>query len=277
MTMIDTNSLENIEINLLLDAIYYKYEYDFRHYAKASIKRRIIGFVNKIGLKSISELIPKILHDPHTFHSLLNEFSIQVTEMFRDSDLFKLIRVKVLPMMRTYPYVRIWHAGCSTGEEVYSMAIMLQEENIYDRTTIFATDFNDNALQKAKAGIYSIENIKQYTENYINSGGIHSFSDYYSAAYDSAIINPELKDKITFANHNLASDSVFGEMNIILCRNVLIYFDKELQTRVLDLFYNSLVHRGYLILGTKESLEFTPFHDKFELISDKEKIYRRLD
>ena len=269
--------LENIEIELLLDAIYRKYGYDFRQYAKASMNRRIKAFVAKSGINHISEVIPTVLHDPKYFYSLLNEFSIQVTEMFRDPDMFKFYRVKVLPYMHTYPYVRIWHAGCATGEEVYSSSIILKEEKLLDKTTIFATDFNDVALHKAKSGLYPIENLKQYTENYINSGGIASFSDYYTTGYDSAIITPEIKDKITFANHNLATDSAFGEMNIIFCRNVLIYFDKELQNRVLELFYRSLMHRGYLILGSKETLEFTPFTDKFEVISSKDKIYRKID
>lgn len=269
--------LETIEIDLLLEAIYKKYGYDFRHYARSSMNRRILGFAAKSGISNLSDLIPKVLHEPQVFNSLLNEFSIQVTEMFRDPEMFKIFRVKVLPYMHTYPYIRIWHAGCSTGEEVYSTAITLTEEKLYSKATIFATDFNDLALQKAKTGLYPLENVKQYTENYLNAGGLASFSDYYTTGYDSAVIRPEIKEKITFANHNLAADSAFGEMNIIFCRNVLIYFDKELQARVLELFFKSLLHRGYLILGSKETLEFTPYADMFEVISQKDKIYRRID
>lgn len=270
------DALENIEIDLLLEAIFRKYGYDFRHYAPSSMKRRILGFVSKVNAGSISELIPKILHEPKLFYMLLNDFSIQVTEMFRDARMFKKFRFKVVPYLRTYPYFRIWHAGCATGEEVYSMAIVLNEEGLYERTTIFATDFNDNALQKAKNAIYPIENIQKYTENYILAGGNAEFSDYYHSGYESAIINPALKDKITFANHNLVTDNAFGEMNLIVCRNVLIYFDKELQSKVLHLFYESLVHKGFLILGNKETLEFTEFADKFEVISERDKIYRKI-
>lgn len=265
----------NIEVELLLEAIFKKYGYDFRNYAQASLKRRIQGFLTKANVNYISELIPKILYQPKIFQLLLNEFSIQVTDMFRDANLFKELRIKVLPYLKTYPYFKIWHAGCSTGEEVYSLAIMLKEEGIYDRATIFATDFNDNAVQKASDGIYPLENIKKYSENYIAAGCTKSFSDYYHAGYESAIISPSLKEKITFANHNLVTDGSFGEMNLVICRNVLIYFDKELQNKVLDLFKQSLLHKGFLVLGSKETIAFSNSSKDFDVITEKEKIYQK--
>ncbi len=269
------DNINNIEVELLLEAIYKKYGYDFRNYAQASLKRRILGFLSKANANYISELIPKVLYEPKTFQMLLNEFSIQVTDMFRDANLFKALRIQVLPYLKTYPYFKIWHAGCSTGEEVYSLAIMLKEEGIYDRATIFATDFNDNALQKASDAIYPLENIKKFSENYIAAGCMKSFSDYYHAGYESAIISPSLKERITFANHNLVTDGSFGEMNLIICRNVMIYFDKELQNKVLDLFKQSLIHKGFLVLGTKETIAFSNASNDFNVISEKDKIYQK--
>ncbi|MCP4136960.1 MAG: protein-glutamate O-methyltransferase CheR [bacterium] len=268
------SEIENIEIKLLLEAIFLCYGYDFRHYAHASLKRRIKNFLAKSGHSCISELLPDILYNRDFLGSLLYNISVTVTEMFRDPWVYQYIREQVLASLVKFPYVKIWHAGCATGEEVYSMAIMLKEEGIYDRCQIYATDFNDRALARARDGIFSIDRIKEHTGNYQKAGGMCSFSDYYHSEYGSAIINRDLKENITFANHNLATDSVFGEMHFIICRNVLIYFDKTLQNRVLNLFYNSLVPDGFLCLGTKESTHFSDVANKFYELNKTNKIYR---
>ena len=259
----------------MLEAVYLKYGYDFRNYAKASIKRRILHRLAMSGITSISEMQYKVLYDVSFFESLLLDFSINVTEMFRDPSFYRALRQEVIPVLRTYPYIKIWHAGCATGEEVYSMAILLKEEGLYDRSQIYATDFNQVVLQKAKEGIFPIENIKEYTVNYQKAEGKESFSSYYTAKYDSVIINQALKKNILFADHNLVTDGVFGEMNLILCRNVLIYFDKTLQNRVIGLFYDSLCRNGFLCLGSKESLMFSDYKSGFEDVVKEEKIYRK--
>ena len=266
---------QNIEIQLLLEAVYLKYGYDFRNYAKASIKRRILHRMAMSGIESISEMQYKVLYDVSFFESLLLDFSINVTEMFRDPLFYRALRREVIPVLKTYSYVKIWHAGCATGEEVYSMAILLKEEGLYDRSQIYATDFNQVVLQKAREGIFPIENIKEYTVNYQKAEGKESFSGYYTAKYDSVIINQALKKNILFADHNLVTDGVFGEMNLILCRNVLIYFDKILQNRVIGLFYDSLCRNGFLCLGSKESLMFSEYKSNFEDVVKEEKIYRK--
>jgi chemotaxis protein methyltransferase CheR len=266
---------EEIEIQLLLEAINMKYGYDFRNYSSAHMKRRIVHRMNVAGLTSIAEMQHKVIHDRDFFNIVLADFSINVTEMFRDPLFYKAFRKDVIPILKTYPFIRIWHAGCSTGEEIYSMAILLQEEGIYHRTQIYATDFNNVVLRKAKEGIYHIDDIKEYTHNYQEAGGKFSFSDYYIAQYDSVIFNPSLKEKITFAEHNLVSDGVFGEMHVILCRNVLIYFNKELQGNVLKLFSDSLSNGCFLCLGSKESIKFSTSSDDFEEFDSSEKIYRK--
>lgn len=266
---------EDIEISLLLQGIYLKYGYDFRNYSNAHMKRRILRAMSKAGLNSISEMQYKVLYDKDFFKILLADFSINVTEMFRDPTFYKAFRESVVPILKTYPFIRIWHAGCSTGEEVYSMAILLKEEGLYERTQIYATDFNNTVLQKAKDGIYAIDNIKEYTYNYQQSGGTASFADYYTAQYDSVIIDQSLKKKITFAEHNLVTDGVFGEMHVVVCRNVLIYFNRELQNNVINLFYDSLNNGCFLCLGSKESVKFSNSSDNFELFSENEKIYRK--
>ncbi|OQY58480.1 MAG: chemotaxis protein CheR [Desulfobacteraceae bacterium 4572_88] len=269
------NEIEKIEVDLFVEAIFQRYGYDFKHYAKASVRRRTRNLLQKTGYSRISEMIPKLLYDESFFQSLVCDFSITVTEMFRDPDFFMGLRKKVIPYLKTYPFVKIWHAGCATGEEVYSLAIVLKEEGLYDRATIFATDFNDTALKKAKDGIYPIENIRHYTANYQKAGSTESFSKYYHAEYESAIMDQALKERITFANHNLATDGVFGEMHLILCRNVLIYFDKTLQNRVFDLFSNSLIHKGFLCIGSKESLQFSEVCEHFSVADEKQKIYQK--
>lgn len=266
---------EDIEISLLLEGIYLKYGYDFREYSSAHIKRRIIKRLGETGLNNISEMQHKILNDREFFKTLLSDFSINVTEMFRDPAFYKAFRENVIPILKTYPFIRIWHAGCSTGEEVYSMAILLKEEGLYERAQIYATDFNNKVLRKAENGIFRIENIKEYTYNYHKAGGTASFSDYYTAKYDSVIFNSSLKTKITFAEHNLVTDGVFGEMHVIICRNVMIYFNKELQSKVINLFHDSLGNGCFLCLGLKESIRFSSSSEEFEVFCDNEKIYRK--
>jgi len=271
----ELNTNINLEIRLLLEAIYSKYGYDFRNYGKAHIKRRIIHRLSSSRLNNISELQHKIIYDNDYLKVLLEDLSITVTEMFRDPSFYAAVRKEIIPILRTYPYIKIWHAGCATGQEVYSMAIMLMEEGIYDRAQIYATDFNQLALQKAKDGIYPIDKIKEYTYNYQKSGGKNAFSDYYTARYESVIIDNSLKKNIVFADHNLVTDGVFAEVNMVVCRNVLIYFNKDLQDRVLQLFEDSLIPGGFLCLGSKESMRFAKNFDKFQTILDQEKIYKK--
>ncbi len=263
----------NIELQLLLQAIYLKYGYDFRDYAKASIKRRIQHRMNKDGFNNISEMQHKLLNEISFFETLLLDLSINVTEMFRDPTFYQAIRKHVIPILKTFPFLKIWHAGCSTGEEVYSMAIVLKEEGLYERAQIYATDMNQTVLKKAKEGIFPINRLKQYTENYQKSGGQESFSDYYDAHYEHAIVDSSLKQNILFSDHNLATDGVFGEMNLIMCRNVLIYFTRELQNRALELFANSLCEGGILCLGSKETIRFATCSDQFTDLAREEKIY----
>ena len=272
-----SNEIESVEISLLLDAIFLRYGYDFRGYAKASIRRRIIQFMQTSGATSISEMIPRMIHDESYFQKMAMEFSITVTEMFRDPTLFLSLRQNVLPVLKSYPFIKIWHAGCATGEEAYSLAILLQEEALDKRTTLFATDFNADALKKAREGILEMDQARLYTQNYQLSGGKGSFSDYYHAHYGALAIKQSLKEKITFANHNLVTDQVFSETHLILCRNVMIYFNKQLQERVLHLFYDSLVHGGFLCLGMKESLLFSKYQDCFKVIDQKNKIFQKTD
>jgi chemotaxis protein methyltransferase CheR len=268
--------LEDIETTLLLEAIFQRYGHDFRHYARASVRRRVRRIVERAGVGSVSELIPRVMRDEAFFAEILGDFSITVTEMFRDPGYYRRLRDEVIPYLRTYPYVRVWHAGCATGEEVYSMAIVMEEEGFYDRVTLYATDFNTQALRQAQEGIYPLDRMRSYTANYQAAGGTRSFSDYYHASYDSAILERSLGRNVTFADHNLATDGVFSEVHFVSCRNVLIYFDKHLQNRVLNLFYDSLVHGGILALGSKESLHFSSVEDKFQVVDPKWKLYRKV-
>lgn len=270
------NELENIEIELLLTGIHRLYGYDFRNYALPSIKRRIWHHVHAENLPSISALQEKVLHDRTCFERLIYSLSIPVTEMFRDPGLFLTFRQKVVPLLRTYPYIRIWHAGCSTGEEVYSMAILLQEEGLYEKARIYATDMNNRSLQQAKEGVYEISKMKQYTKNYLEAGGKHAFSKYYTAKYNSVIFQPDLRKNIIFAEHNLATDTSFNEFNVIFCRNVMIYFNDELRDHVHGLFCESLSRFGVLVLGAKESIHFTRYSDCYEPLDRVEKIYRKV-
>lgn len=264
---------QNIELQLLLQAIYLKYGYDFRNYAKASIKRRIQHRMLKEGLGSLSAMQHKVLYDIAFFERLLLDMSINVTEMFRDPSFYLALRKVVIPELKKFSFLKIWHAGCSSGEEVYSMAIILKEEGLYERTQIYATDMNEVVLKQARDGIFNISKLKQYTANYQKAGGLESFSDYYSAHYDHVVMNKSLKENILFSDHNLATDGVFGEMNLIMCRNVLIYFNRELQNRALGLFFESLGNESYLCLGSKESIRFSEYSHAFEDIVREEKIY----
>jgi chemotaxis protein methyltransferase CheR len=268
--------LEQIEIELLLEGIYQHYGFDFRSYAYASIRRRLWKRIEAEGLTTISALQDRVLHDSDLMERLLLDLSINVTAMFRDPGFYRVFREHVVPTLRTYPFIRIWHAGCATGEEVYSMAILLEEEGLYERSRIYATDINEVVLQKAKSGIFPIDRMQEYTENYIAAGGKRSFSDYYIAKYDGALFHPGLTKNVVFSQHNLVTDRSFSEFNVILCRNVLIYFDKTLQARVLTLFYDSLAMFGVLALGSKESLRFSPYEECYEQINALEKIYRKV-
>jgi chemotaxis protein methyltransferase CheR len=268
--------LEKIEVDLLLEGIFRHYGFDFRSYAYSSLKRRLWKRIQAEGLDTVSELQDRVLHDPSMMEKLLLDLSINVSAMYRDPTFYKAFREKVVPVLRTYPFVRVWHAGCSTGEEVYSMAILLEEEGLYDRSRIYATDINEVVLQTAKNGIYPVEKMQEYTQNYIRAGGTRSFSDYYVAKYDAAIFSSSLTRNVVFSQHNLVTDRSFAEFNVILCRNVMIYFDRKLQDRVHSLFYESLVQLGFLGLGSKESLKFSKYESCYEEVDARDKIYRRV-
>ncbi len=265
-----------IELKLLIEAIYLRYSYDFRDYSSASLKRRVLLALKQMHCENISELQRRILYDPQAFMELLQFLTIPVSEMFRDPSYYLALREQVIPVLCTYPSLKIWIAGCSTGEEVYSMAILLKEEGLLDRTILYATDINPRSLERARQGIFNIDNMRQYTSNYQGAGGKHSLSDYYTAAYDSAIMDKSLKENITFADHSLATDSVFAETQLISCRNVLIYFNKPLQNRAFGLFYDSLCHRGFLGLGSKETVEFSGYAEQFEAFDKPERVFRKL-
>nr|WP_314420147.1 protein-glutamate O-methyltransferase CheR [uncultured Pseudomonas sp.] len=274
--MPQTQRNDDIELRLLIEAIYLKYSYDFRDYSGASIKRRVHHALRQFECKTISALQERVLHDPTAFMQLLQFLTIPVSEMFRDPEHFLAIRQEVVPVLKTYPSLKIWIAGCSTGEEVYSMAILLREEGLLDRTIIYATDINPRSLEKARQGIFSLESVRAYTQNYQKSGGQRSFAEYYTAAYDYAIFDKTLRENVTFADHSLATDSVFSETHLISCRNVLIYFNKNLQNRAFGLFHESLCHRGFLMLGSKETLDFSDYSKQFAPLLKQERIYRKL-
>jgi chemotaxis protein methyltransferase CheR len=246
----------DIELQLLIDAIYRKYHYDFRGYALASLKRRLTMASGRFGCDTLSQLQHRVLHEPATFPALLNYLTVPVSEMFRDPEYFRALRETVVPFLRTYPSLKIWVAGCSTGEEVYSLAILLREEQLLERTLIYATDINAHSLQQAAAGVYDAERIPAFTESHRKSGARSSLSDYYTAAYGRAMFDKAFRQHIVFADHSLATDSVFAEMQLISCRNVLIYFNRELQDRAIGLFRDALCRNGFLGIGSKESLRF---------------------
>ncbi|HVE45795.1 MAG TPA: protein-glutamate O-methyltransferase CheR [Acidimicrobiales bacterium] len=268
--------LEALELRLLLDAIYHHYGYDFREYARASIKRRMWRRMMEEGLATLSGLQERVLHDSACMERLLLDLSINVTSMFRDPTFYAALRDKVVPLLRTYPFVRIWNPGCSTGEETYSLAILLREEGLDGRTRIYATDINGTVVQRAKEGLFPLERMQEFTQNYLRYGGRCSFSDYYKVYGDRARFDPTLLENAVFAQHNLVSDASFNEFNLIMCRNVMIYFDRALQDKVHGLFHRSLARSGILALGHKESIRFTSHADAYAEIDGHEKVYRRI-
>jgi chemotaxis protein methyltransferase CheR len=271
-----TQSVEEIELSLLLEGIYRQYGFDFRNYALSSLRRRVWNFMRNENLTSISLLQDRVLHDRTWLERFLYSLSVNVSAMFRDPPFYRAFRKEVVPLLRTYPFVRIWLAGVSMGEEVYSLAILLKEEGIYERCRIYATDINEAVLKKAKEGIYPIDLMQTYTSNYIKSGGTASFSDYYTAAYERVILKSSLRENVVFAQHNLASDASFNEFHVILCRNVMIYFNSHLQAHVHHLLHESLVMFGVLGLGAKETMKFSPHESAYEEIDSVARLYRRI-
>ncbi|KFE70720.1 CheR family methyltransferase [Hyalangium minutum] len=265
----------DIELRLLLDAIYLKYHYDFRGYALASLKRRLVQATERFGCQSLSQLQDQVLHEPTAFPRLLDFLTVQVSEMFRDPQYFRALRERVLPHLRTYPSLKIWVAGCSTGEEVYSLAILLHEEGLLERTLIYATDINVHALKKAEQGVFDADRVPLFTRNHRESGASSSLSDYYTAAYGHVVFDPSLKKHIVFSDHSLATDSVFAEVQLLSCRNVLIYFNSELQDRAVGLFAEALCRKGFLGLGSKESLRFTSHESAFLDFVREDRIYQK--
>jgi chemotaxis protein methyltransferase CheR len=265
----------DIELRLLLDAIYLRYHYDFRAYATPSLKRRLRSAMSRFGFETLSQLQDRVLNEPALFPGLLDFLTVHVSEMFRDPSYYRALREKVVPVLRTYPSLKIWVAGCSAGEEAYSLAILLHEEGLLARSLIYATDINPRALQRAEAGVFELQHIAGFTENHRGSGGKVSLSDYYTAAYGSAVFDKTLKKHIVFSDHSLATDSVFAEVQLISCRNVLIYFDRVLQSRAVGLFRDALCHNGFLGIGVKESLRFSGHADAFVAVSIDERIYKR--
>jgi chemotaxis protein methyltransferase CheR len=268
--------LEDVEIELLVEGLFRYYGFDFREYSPASLKRRILNIVRSEKLATVSALQDKVFHDPVFLDRFLMSLAVNVSAMFRDPLFFLSFREKAIPLLRTYPFVRIWVAGCSMGEEVYSMAILLQEEGIYDRCRIYATDMSEAVLRKAREGIFALDLMQSYTNNYIKAGGRRSFSEYYTSGYDSAIFQASLRENIVFSQHNLVTDRSFNEFNVILCRNVMIYFNKALQERVHQLLYESLMKFGILGLGDKETLPFSSTARLYEVLDGNEKLYRRI-
>jgi chemotaxis protein methyltransferase CheR len=268
--------LEQLELELLLEGIHRRYGFDFREYAPASLKRRLRRRMDGEKVETVSALQDLILHDPAVMERLLLDLSINVTAMFRDPTFFLAFRTAVVPLLRTYPFSRIWVAGCSTGEEVYSLAIVLAEEGLSERTRIYATDINEAVLEQARLGVFPLDKMQEYTQNYIRAGGTHAFSEYYVARYEGAQFSRGLVENVVWAQHNLASDAVFNEFNVIMCRNVMIYFDKPLQEHVHELFHESLAMFGILALGQKETIKFSPREHAYEELDPGERLYRKI-
>ncbi|MDC7677676.1 CheR family methyltransferase [Asticcacaulis machinosus] len=266
---------EDIELRLLLEAIYLKYHYDFRGYAMASVKRRLNQARERFDCRSFSQLQDKVLNEPGMMDELLTYLTVQVSELFRDPAYFRAIREKVVPHLKTYPSIKVWIAGCSTGEELYSFAILFREEGLEERTMFYATDINPEALRKAEAGVYDLERMRLFTENHRLSGGKSSLSDYYSAGYGAATFDKSLRKRTVFSDHSLVTDAVFAETQMVSCRNVLIYFNKDLQGRAIGLFRDSLTRGGFLGLGSKETLRFSPHADDFSDFSRDERLYQK--
>lgn len=275
MELAAQEKVEDIEIRLLLEALYTRYHYDFRNYSMASIKRRLRQARDQLGFGNFSALQERVLHEPTMLPRLMRYLTVQVSEMFRDPSYFRAIREKVVPHLKTYPSLKVWVAGCSEGEELYSLAILFREEGLDDRTIFYATDINQEALHAAEAGVYAVDRLQLFTENHRKSGGKSSLSDYYQAAYGRASFDRSLRRNVVFSDHSLVTDAVFGEMHLISCRNVLIYFDRELQDRALGLFKDSLARKGFLGLGAKESLRLSRHAGAFDEFVREEKIYQR--
>jgi chemotaxis protein methyltransferase CheR len=265
----------DIELQLLVEAIYLRYHYDFRGYAGASLKRRLTAAMSRFGCRTLSQLQDRVLNEPDVFPQLLDFLTVQVSEMFRDPSYYLRLREQVVPVLRTYPSIKVWVAGCSAGEEVYSLAILLREEGLLERTLIYATDINTHALEKAEAGVYEIDRIATFTENHRRAGATSSLSDHYTAAYGAAVFDKTLRKNVVFSDHSLATDSVFAEVQLVSCRNVLIYFDRALQDRAVGLFREALGRRGFIGIGAKESLRFSVHRDAFEEIAREDRIYRK--
>jgi chemotaxis protein methyltransferase CheR len=270
------NSLEDIEIGLLLEGLYRAHGFDFRDYSRSSIKRRILELMRAEKLETISAFQDRVLHDAACLDRFLLGLSVHATAMFRDPSFYLTFRKRVVPLLRTYPTVQIWVAGCSTGEEVYSLAILLEEERLYPKCRIYATDISQAVLRKAREGIFPLAAMRDYTANYHKAGGTNEFSDYYTAQYDSVIFSAALRNNVVFSEHNLATDGSFNEFQVILCRNVMIYFNKDLQARVHNLLYDSLSMFGVFGLGNKESLKFTPRAAFYEHLNENDKLYRKV-
>jgi len=270
------DGVEDVEIDLLLDGVYRVHGFDFREYSRASIKRRILELMRAEKLETVSSFQDRVLHDAACLDRFLLGLAVHATAMFRDPGFYLTFRKRVVPLLRTYPTVQIWVAGCSTGEEVYSLAILLEEERLYSKCRIYATDMSQTVLRKARAGIFPMALMREYTANYHQAGGVHEFSDYYTARYDNVIFSAALRNNIVFSEHNLATDGSFNEFQVILCRNVMIYFNKELQARVHNLLYESLSMFGVFGLGNKESLKFTPRETFYEHLNETDKLYRKV-
>ena len=266
--------IEQVELELVLEAIYRRHGYDFRNYAPASVRRRVRQALTTLRCERISDLIPRLVHDERALAAVLDSLSVTVTEMFRDPEFFAGLRRHVAPYLRTYSFSKIWVAGCATGEEAYSVAIMLAEEGLADRAHVYATDINRTSLETARAGIYKLGPFEESAQRYLKAGGKARFEDYYLARYGHAKLDERITRNVTFAYHNLVTDGVFGEMNLILCRNVLIYFDRSLQGRVLKLFHQSLSRRGFLALGTKETVKYSDVAERFQPAEPGQKIFR---
>ena len=272
----DGDNAEAVETQLLLEGIFHRYGFDFRNYASASLRRRIWSCVRAEGLPGISELQGRLLRDPACMERFLLAVTVNVTAMFRDPGFWRAFRAKVVPHLRGQPFVRVWHVGCATGEEVYSMAILLREEGLYPKCRIYATDLNEAVLAKARDGIFPLAALQEYTGNYLRAGGAGTFSDYYTARYDRVLFHRALTENVIFAQHNLVTDSSFNEFQVILCRNVLIYFDSVLTDQVHRLLYGSLAPSGFLGLGGRESIKFTPHESCYEELDARERVYRRV-
>ncbi len=270
------DKIEDIEIRLLLEALYVRYHYDFRNYAMASVKRRLRQALEQLGFPTISAIQESVLHDETLLPRLLGYLTVQVSEMFRDPSYFRAIREKVVPHLKTYPSLKIWIAGCSGGEELYSFVILFREEGLEDRTIFYATDINQEALRIAEAGVYDLDRMQLFTQNHRASGGKSSLSDYYTTGYGRATFDRSLRDRVVYSDHSLVTDAVFGEMNLISCRNVMIYFDRPLQDRAIGLFKDSLARKGFLGIGAKESLRFSAHANAFTDVVREEKIYQKV-